>query len=115
MYQATDLRNRLVRYQGDKVDSTFHGWCETWLRPDFRDWNMVAELPGIVCSVLVIQGEDDEYGTSTQVATIAAKVSGPVETQLVPGCGHIPHHQAPELVLRTMERFIMAITYHSFS
>ncbi|NJN48281.1 MAG: alpha/beta hydrolase, partial [Candidatus Competibacteraceae bacterium] len=33
MYRTTDLRDRLARYHGDKVDSTFRGWCDTWLRP----------------------------------------------------------------------------------
>ncbi|MEZ5581587.1 MAG: alpha/beta hydrolase [Candidatus Competibacteraceae bacterium] len=110
LYQTSDLRDRLARYHGDKVDSTFSGWCDTWLRSDFRDWNMAAELPSIVCPVLVMQGQDDEYGTSAQVEAIAAGVSGPVETCLVPDCGHVPHHQASEVVLRTMEQFIINLT-----
>lgn len=107
LYQSTDLRERLARFHGaDKVDSMFSGWCDTWLRPDFRDWNMAAELPRISCPLLALQGADDEYGTPAQLQAIAAGVSGPVETVLIADCGHVPHHQARERVLAAMTRFI---------
>jgi pimeloyl-ACP methyl ester carboxylesterase len=70
---------------------------------------MQAELPRIICPVLVMQGHDDEYGTSAQVRTIAAGVSGPVATLLIPDCAHVPHHQARERVLAEMGRFIAAV------
>jgi len=56
--------------------------------------------------VLVVQGEDDEYGTRAQVDAIAAGITGPTELLWLPGCGHVPHHQARETVLAATERFI---------
>jgi pimeloyl-ACP methyl ester carboxylesterase len=110
LYGRTDLRKRLSAYHGSNTEGVFRGWADTWLDPRFRDWNTVSELSGVRCPLLVIQGEGDEYGTAIQVMTIAEKTSGPAEAWLVPDCGHIPHLQAKEAVLRRMADFIEATT-----
>ena len=89
--------------------SIFYGWSDTWQGPGFREWNMKARLGKIHCPVLAIQGGGDEYGTEAQVRTISDCVAGRAESLMVPECGHIPHHQARELVLREMTRFIMTL------
>jgi pimeloyl-ACP methyl ester carboxylesterase len=82
-YETTDLRERLARHHAD-VDAAFFGWNDVWLDPAFRDWNIEKYLPAITCPVLVLPGEDDEYGTRRQVDAIAAQAGGPVETELLP-------------------------------
>jgi pimeloyl-ACP methyl ester carboxylesterase len=62
----------------------FSAGTTLWLDPAFRDWNIEKYLPAITCPVLVLQGEDDEYGTRRQVDAIAAQAGGPVETELLP-------------------------------
>lgn len=106
LYETTDLPRRLARFHGANTDAMFRGWCDTWLGPDFRDWNMTAELKKITCPALLIQGENDEYATPSHLATIAAGIAGPVETLLLPECAHVPHHQARERTLVAMEGFI---------
>jgi pimeloyl-ACP methyl ester carboxylesterase len=93
-FERTDLAQKLGRYHDDVV-SAFIGWNDIWLHPDFRSWNIEEYLPGIVVPVLLIQGEDDQYGTMAQVSAVARQVSGPVETIMLPGCGHSPH-QSPQ-------------------
>jgi pimeloyl-ACP methyl ester carboxylesterase len=105
VYASTDLGKRLARYHGDKTDLVFHGWADTWLSPEFCDWNIEEVLPGVRCPVLVIQGIDDRYGTPAQVNAIERQVSGPAKALLVQ-CGHIPHAEAREEVLEGMARFI---------
>lgn len=105
-YEQGDLRAGLHRYHGGNTDAMFRGWCETWLRPERRAWTMEAELRRIVRPVLIIQGEDDEYGTRAQVDAIAAGVSGPAEIRWLPGCRHVPHQQARNAVLDAAARFI---------
>jgi pimeloyl-ACP methyl ester carboxylesterase len=105
-YAATDLPARLARYHGEKTDGLFRAWHETWLSPAFRDWNTGAELSRVTCPTLVLQGEADEYGTAAQVEAIARGVAGPVESELLPGCAHVPHHQAADAVLERVARFL---------
>jgi pimeloyl-ACP methyl ester carboxylesterase len=108
VYEGTNLREQLQKYHGEKTDAMFRAWSETWLSDEFRSWNLEEYLPGIKCPLLVIQGEDDEYGTPAQVAAIVSKVSGPAEPLIIPGCGHIPHHQAKEKVVEAMANFILS-------
>ena len=109
MFEETDLREKLAKYHGDNTEMMFHGWADTWLHPEFRDWNIEKFLPKIVTPLLVLQGEDDEYGTSAQVDAIASQVAGPVESRLIPHCGHIPHLEAPDEVLTEMKQFILKL------
>jgi pimeloyl-ACP methyl ester carboxylesterase len=106
-WAETDLRRRLGRYHAD-VDGAFTGWNDIWLHPDFRAWNIEEYLPGVACPVMVVQGADDEYGTSAQLAAIENGVKGPVECLLLPNCKHSPHRDQPEATLAAMTRFVQA-------
>jgi pimeloyl-ACP methyl ester carboxylesterase len=114
-YDATDLREKLLKYHGSNTEAAFQGWSETWLSPAFRDWNIEKYLPGVRCPVLAIQGRDDEYGTPAQVEAIVNGVSGPAESLIFKDCGHVPHHQARDRVLAEMTRFILAVTKSEMS
>ena len=106
LWRTTDLKDRLARYHGDRTDSVWRGWTETWLRDDFRPWSMVDRLPAITCPLLAIQGSDDQYGSADQVETIVRDSGGPAEALMVPDCGHSPHEQQQEAVLRAMAAFV---------
>ena len=106
LYKSTDLPQRLARYHGDQADAVFQNWYNTWLGPDFRPWNIEASLPTIRCPLLIIQGEDDEYGTIKQVDAIRTQVSGSVEVQMLPDCGHAPHRDQREVTINAISRFV---------
>lgn len=106
IYEQGNLRKNLHRYHGENTDAMFWGWCDTWLRPDFRHWNIEARLPLIACPTLLIQGADDEFATRAQLDAIAAGVAGPKEVLWVPDCAHVPHHQARETILTAASTFI---------
>lgn len=108
-WRSTQLKEKLARYHDAKTHALFHAWHDTWLAPEFRDWNIEDCLPGIRCPLLAIQGRDDEYATEGQVEAIARQAGGPVQTLLLPHCGHIPHHQAREAVLEAIERFARSL------
>ena len=105
-YLETDLARRLARYHRDP-DSAFWGWNDIWLDPAFRTWSIEHEIAAIQCPLLAIQGLDDEYGTLEQVRGIARRVP---QTELVelPRCGHSPHRDRPDELLRLAQRFIAA-------
>jgi pimeloyl-ACP methyl ester carboxylesterase len=103
-YETTDLRQKLGRYHRH-VDSTFWGWGNIWLDPSFRSWNIEPCLDSVRCPVLVIQGEDDEYGTTRQIEAIQAKIPS-TEVLLLANCRHAPHRDQPEATLSRIAQFI---------
>lgn len=104
-----DLRVRLARWHGANVDGAFYGWCDTWLDPGFRDWNIEAALATVRAPVLVLQGADDQYGTPRQVEAIASGVGGPARPMLLPHAGHSPHIDAPDAVIAAIGQFLSAL------
>lgn len=89
-YVASDMGERMARYHSD-ADATFWGWNDIWLSPEFRDWNIEEFLPHITCPVLVVQSEDDPYGTLDQVRRVSDGCEAPVLTSVFPTGGHRPH------------------------
>ena len=112
-YETTDLREKLARYHGSNVDNAFRGWNDAWLHPDFVRWNIAEFLPQIDVPLLLVQGDDDEYGTWKQIEAIEGQVRGPVETLGVPHSGHSPHRDQPDMVLTAMTRFVRALLARS--
>lgn len=103
-YLETDLKQRLARFHDDP-DSAFWGWNDIWLDPAFRDWSIEDEIKAIECPLLAIQGLDDEYGTLAQIHGIAA---GAEQTEIIelPDCGHSPHRDQAEALIRHAAGFI---------
>jgi pimeloyl-ACP methyl ester carboxylesterase len=77
-----------------------------WLDPEFRSWNIEEYLPDIHMPVLVIQGEEDEYGTIRQIEAIERGCSGHVQRLILENCGHSPHREKQQRTLETMTSFI---------
>lgn len=110
-YHTSSLGQRLEKYHGKNTHPVFRAWTETWLRPDFRQWNIESYLSQISCPVLAIQGEKDEYGSEMQLKAITEKVSGPVTLLMLPQLGHSPHKEDALKVLPATAAFIKNIIY----
>jgi len=110
-YETTRLRERLARHHGANTDSMFRSWTDVWLRPEFRRWNIEEYLPSIECPVLVVQGENDEFGTLKQVDSILTQVKGPAESLVLSRCGHSPHSERPSEVLEAASRFLRQVLH----
>lgn len=108
-WQEDGLQNGLSRYHGDGTAAMFTAWYEMWSAEWLLDWNIEASLPEITCPLFAIQGANDEYGTNAQVSAIVNGVSGPVDSMIVPDCGHAPHIQAREVVLERMTDFVRSL------
>lgn len=106
LYNTTDLKARLTKYHGDNTEAMFMAWTQTWLREDFRVWNIESYLKNIVCPVLAIQGEEDEYGTLKQVRNIVEKTSGKSQEVIIPKIGHTPHKEVTNLILKESADFL---------
>lgn len=103
-YLETDLRARLARYH-DEPDSPFWGWNRIWLAPAFRTWSIEAEIESVRCPLLAVQGLDDEYGTLRQIHGIAERLPQTGLLELA-HCGHSPHRDQPEEVIKAVTQFI---------
>jgi pimeloyl-ACP methyl ester carboxylesterase len=104
-----DLRRRLEKYHGTNTDCAFWGWNGAWLHPDFLKWNLEEYLLNIGVPILVIQGEDDEYGTGAQAEAIGRQAGAEAEVLILPNCGHSPHKDQEDAMLKMMTRFISRI------
>ena len=105
-FESGDLRRGLAKHHADP-DSAFRGWNDVWLAPAFRDWNIEREIATIACPVLAVQGEDDEYGTLEQIRAVARRLPQ-TELLVIAACGHSPHRDQPELLMREAGAFIAA-------
>jgi pimeloyl-ACP methyl ester carboxylesterase len=103
-YTTTDLPSRLARYH-EHPDELFRGWTDIWLDPKFHSWNIESYLSSIQCPLLLIQGEDDEYGTARQLDAIQARIPS-AQVLMLPHCGHSPHLDQQEAVLARAAEFI---------
>ncbi len=104
-YKNNGLRERLQKYHGDNTDSMFYSWANVWTSEETAGWSIELILPEITSPVLAIQGENDNYGTTVQTETITSHIKGRGIKLHIPDCGHIPHHEQRETVLRHTERF----------
>ena len=105
-YQTSDLKSKLQKYHGNKTEEMFWAWAGNWTTEEFRDWNIENFLPLINCPSLIIQGEEDEFGTLDQVTKIASQTSGKLSQFIIPNIRHTPHKEATELTLEKVKEFI---------
>ncbi len=105
-FERGPLRQRLARYHHD-VDGAFWQWCDAWLSPAFRGFDIRAECAAIRAPLLAIQGVDDEYGTLAQLHELQRAVP---HTQLLElaDCGHSPQRDQPAAVNRAIAAFLQA-------
>ena len=104
-FAAGAFREKLKRWHAD-VDCAFRSWSEPWLDPDFRKWDITEALGYIRVPILIVQGEDDQYGTLKQIEAAQQECFCPVETLVLPGIRHVPQREAPELTLNAVADFI---------
>ena len=107
-YETGDLRARLARWHAD-VDNAFKGWNGAWLDPNFRQWDIAEFLAYIRVPVLIVQGEDDQYGTLKQIECGKQECYCPVEVALVPRARHSPQRDKPDETLKAIADFVARV------
>jgi len=107
-YGAGSLRARLAKFH-THVDDAFLGWADTWLLPEFRGWSIEYLIGGIAVPTLLIQGEDDQYGTLAQLERIEARAAAPVRRLVLPECGHSPQRDQEPAVIDAIAAFADAL------
>lgn len=108
-FESTDFRQRLMRYHGEQVDSVFGGWIDIWLNPEFKSWNICDSLTNVTIPILILQGDDDEYGSGAQIDAARKYASGPVGYLYYCGCGHSPQIRYEDEVSEEINNFVQAL------
>jgi pimeloyl-ACP methyl ester carboxylesterase len=98
------LRSKLARLHANP-DNAFHVWCDPWLDPEFRKWELIDELAHIRVPILIVQGENDQYGTVRQIEVAQQTCYCPVEVELLANTRHAPYREAPAATLRAVADF----------
>jgi pimeloyl-ACP methyl ester carboxylesterase len=104
-FESGGLREKLTRWHDD-VDSAFRSWNVPWLDPAFEKWDITEALGYIRVPILIVQGENDQYGSLRQIEAAQQECFCPVETTILPGIRHVPYREAPELTLKIVADFI---------
>ena len=69
-------------------------------------WDISEELAYIRVPILIVQGEDDQYGTVRQIEIAQEECYCPVDVALLPGAKHNPAREAPDVTLRLVSDFV---------
>ena len=104
LYATTDLRQKLARWHDD-VDNAFHGWNDVWLDPDFRKWDITESLAYIRVPILIVQGEDDQYGTLRQIEAAEQRMLLPGRGRAAAGRAPCAASEVPDVLLKTTAEF----------
>lgn len=104
--RRADAFARLAHYHGDKAQDVLDAWTGIWLSPHFRHWSLDSALARVHCPVLVIHGDQDDYGSLAFPRRIAERCAGPVTVEILSRCGHTPHRERNTDVLRLCADFL---------
>ncbi len=103
-----DLRQRLARWH-EHVDCAFRGWNDSWLDPALRTWNICGYLKNISVPLLILQGEDDQYGTRAQIESAQLHAGRLATARLMPGVRHSPHREDADQTLAEVSSFFESL------
>ena len=92
----------LEMYHGTKTESLFYAWANTWLSDNFSNWDISEDIKKNDVPALIIQGENDQYGTNDQVYIICKQLKNAIP-YFIEDCGHAPHLEKPEQVIEKIK------------
>jgi len=107
-FSQSSAMDRLSKWHGNKAHWVVASWVDIWLSPAYSSWNLYDQLSRIKCPTLAIHGDNDEYGSLAFPECIASRVSGIGQYAILKNCGHVPHKEQPEALLREISVFMNA-------
>lgn len=108
-YKFSDLKSKLEKYHFNKTDNIFNSWSSTWLTKEFISFNIFDYVKKIKSPILLIQGENDEFGTIAQVKSIKDLSAGFTQSLIIPDCGHFPQVSHKDVVIPNIINFVEKI------
>ncbi len=105
MFEQPGRIARLGKWHGSKAKWVLHAWTNVWLSAEFENWCLLPSIRGVRCPVLIIHGENDEYGSVAFPKFISENTGGQTEMLIFKNCGHIPHKEKPQEVIGAVKKF----------
>jgi pimeloyl-ACP methyl ester carboxylesterase len=106
MFDQPGQIERLEKWHGPKAAWVLRAWTDRWLSARFKDWSLRPAIERVHCPVLSIHGDSDEYGSSAFPEFIVNHSGGPAGMLLMENCGHMPHKEKPQEVIRAAKEFL---------
>ena len=104
VWDNSNIKLKFKKYHSNP-DKVFSSWCDVWLSREFAKWNITNLLKYITCPILLIQGNEDQFGTKKQLNLIEKNVSSYIKKIILKNCKHSPHLEYPKLVVDYVEEF----------
>jgi pimeloyl-ACP methyl ester carboxylesterase len=108
IFEQPEQIARLEKWHGSKAKWVLQAWIDVWLSAEFANWNLKASISSVRCPVLVIHGENDEYGSVAFPKFISENTVGQTDMLLLKNCGHMPHKEKPQEVIVAVKKFFGA-------
>ena len=87
-------------FHGSKTEKLFFDWNDTWQTEEFLKWNIENDIcKDIDFPALIIQGEDDQYGSPQQVLDIVRILGDNAEGMMIEGAGHSPFLDKEDVII----------------
>ena len=108
-YGEGRLRKRLARYHRDP-DMAFYGWCDSWLNPEFRHFDITDCVAEIEVPILGLQGTADPYGSDEQLLRLKRLARAPCDIAFIKGANHSPHIEAKDETIVRVTQFVQQLS-----
>lgn len=97
---------RLEKWHSKKAKWVLRAWTDIWMSPDFYGWSLNDCIGNVLCPVLAIHGDKDEYGSKAFAEFIEGRTGGISEMLIIKDCGHMPHKEKTGEVLNAVRKFL---------
>lgn len=105
-FRRPEQTRRLERWHGSKARWVLRAWADVWLSAEFSGWSLAESIGKVVCPVLAIHGDRDEYGSKAFPEFIAGRAGGVSEMVMLRNCGHLPHREKTREVIEAVQTFL---------
>lgn len=103
-YAGSRLQQSLTRYHRNP-DAVFASWIDGIRKLPQGRAVFGDSIHEISCPVLVLQGENDEFGTTPHLEALLAQLPQ-LQSEVFTATGHLPHRQSTEAVLARVRSFL---------
>lgn len=96
-FESDEVFRRNVRRGHRDGDRAFRLWSDMWLNPAFASWSAVEDLVRLHVPSLLLQGDADALGPSSDVDLVRRHSRGPVELRTITGTSVAAHLKAKQI------------------